>query len=129
MNKTTKFYLVAAALVGSTSAVATVVDIPNATAVYVDSTTCPAATNGTRVGASKDVAASFECDTGNVGIAAAAVKGQGKLYRIHSGGSVIKEQTGTGLVNGRWASFAAAQTQTNAAAAAALVVAGGSASD
>lgn len=127
MNKTVKFYLIAVALATSSSAFA--VDIPDATAVYVDATNCAAATTGTRVGASKDVAASFVCDTGNVGIATAATKGRGKLYRIHSGGSVIKESDGTGLVNGRWASFAAAQAQTATQAAAALVVAGGSQSD
>lgn len=126
MVNATKLSITLAALMASTSVIAVnVQSLPyNSTTAIVNDTTCQAATTQTRVGASKDVRAAYDCSTSNVGIATAAVKGTGIYYTVHSAGSTVKPNVPTtGVTNGRWTSDATAKQVVDAQATAILEIA------
>lgn len=67
---------------------------------------CDPLQDSIRVGVSANVVANVACSTGNVGIATANFKGRGRVYTVHSAGSIVAEASAGSGPGGKYSSEA-----------------------
>ncbi len=78
-------------------------------------------TDVVKIALSANVAAAFDCNGVNAGIATANAKGRGKSYRVHTAGGSAPIEAAAAA---RYANIAAAKTEAGTQATAALTAAG-----